>query len=301
MKRILMLLFILITACTTILPDSNEHSIIDNNTEIQEELSEDEISFKELENTFKIVTNPDHDAIGIKRADELKSQVDYFADKGFEVQHLQDSLHIIDAKNIEFILPKEDTVAPEPIQICTSNPDPVFTHEFTDTTKIVEISPSGFWITPEIFKGHSFIWTEGNNVPLYAPVDMTLRSGVFNIENNQSQYILYFEVSCEVTIRFGHVHEPINAIKEVFPDVPREDTRGYAVERIDFKAGDLIAHTRGNDPSGNWDFGVYNTDKPNNLPGVESSSKIANCPYDYYENSNIYKELYEVESLLCKK
>jgi hypothetical protein len=183
------------------------------------------------------------------------------------------------------------------VQVCTSNPSPVLTHAFTDVPSIHKITPSGFWL-PDVFKGHSFIWTDGENVPVYAPVDMQFTSGAYYTEHGQDQYVLYFTISCEVSLKFDHIHEPVQAIKEALPPTPKNDTRDVFVEPIAFKAGELIGHTRGNTPSGNWDFGLYNTAQPNSIEGISGRDRTANCPFNYYQD-NVYEKLYDGASLLC--
>jgi len=201
--------------------------------------------------------------------------------------------------------PVEDTdegSEPEPKQSsCTSDPNPVFTADITDLTKISKITPPGSVNPGDGFvTAHSYIWIEGSEaVPVYAPVDMTLGVGGFYTESgNPAQYILFFGVSCEVSIKIDHLDNPIEQIKDVLPRTPKIDssTTDDVSSIIKFKAGDLLGYTGGTVQAHNWDFGVYNTTKPNFLSGDEQyrGDDRADCPYDYFaeDKKAIYYNLF---------
>lgn len=146
---------------------------------------------------------------------------------------------------------------PEAQASCQSNPNPVFTNHITDTSKINYIAPPPTLGGGPSLKTHSYIGTDHARVPVYAPVDMTLAAGSYYV---YGPYGLDFRVSCEVKVRFGHITEPIEEIKSVFPDTPAQDSKDQKIDHeIFFKAGDLIAYTTGTSAAGNWDFGVYNS------------------------------------------
>jgi len=200
--------------------------------------------------------------------------------------------------------PSSSLPEPEPEQkqsSCTSDPNPVFTADITDLTKISKITPPGSVSPDDSFvTAHSYIWIEDSEaVPIYAPVDMTLDMGGLYIgSGNPAHYILFFNVSCEVSIKIDHFDNPIEQIKNLLPRTPKiNDSRTDSVSSIiTFKAGDLLGYTSGNVGSQNWDFGVYNKTKPNFLSGDEryKGDDIANCPYDYFteDKKAIYYNLF---------
>jgi len=201
----------------------------------------------------------------------------------------------------------EPTPEPEPTQVaeqepsqepkqssCISDPSPVFTADITDLTKISRITPPGSVNPGDGFvTAHSYIWIESNEaVPIYAPVDMTLgMGGLYTESGNPAQYILFFGVSCEVSIKLDHFDDPIEQIKNVLPKTPKiDDSRTDDVSSIiEFKAGDLLGYTGGTVQAHNWDFGVYNQTKPNFLSGDEQykGDDKADCPYDYFIEDKI--------------
>ncbi len=130
--------------------------------------------------------------------------------------------------------------------------------------------------------------THGVRVPVYAPVDMTLSGGAYY---EGGPYSLDFRVSCEVKLRFGHISEPIAEIRAALPQTPapKNDSRDQKIAReIRFKAGDIIGYTIGTNPgAGNWDFGVYNSTRPNKYasdPKYRGSDiwSTAVCPFEYF-------------------
>ena len=165
---------------------------------------------------------------------------------------------------------------------CVSNPNPVFTHHITDPNIFqYVIPPPTMGGNGQSLKTHSYIVTNFAEAPVYAPVDMVLDTGA---HYTVGPYWLGFTVSCEVKLRFAHITDPIQAIKDVFPAVPQEGSHNMPVkQKIAFKAGDLIGYTI----KGNWDFGVYNSTKINRYAvdpvwGISTVYTTAVCPFDYY-------------------
>ena len=182
---------------------------------------------------------------------------------------------------------------------CTSNTDPLFTNDITDISRISQITPAGTIFAGNIIKSHSYIWIkDGGEVPVYAPTDAKLKAGSFYSEGDIGQYLLFFEVSCEVEFKFDHILNPVESIKSALPSTPKiEDSRTTYTEPIHFKAGDIIGYTSGTPQAHNWDFGVYNNARPDPdalVPGAEGRDKYANCPYDYYneEKRSAYYQMF---------
>lgn len=181
---------------------------------------------------------------------------------------------------------------------CVSNPNPVFTADVTDLSRISRVTPPGMLMTGDILKSHSYIWiADGGKVPVYAPTDATLAAGAHYSEFGINQYYLVFQVSCEVEFAFDHFQEPLPSITERFSSTPKGDTRTDYVTPLAVKAGELLGYTSGTGEAHNWDFGVYNTTKLDpdaQAFGATGKDARANCPYDYYprEKQSAYRSLF---------
>ncbi|MBI4155618.1 MAG: hypothetical protein HY507_00085 [Candidatus Zambryskibacteria bacterium] len=133
-------------------------------------------------------------------------------------------------------------------------------------------------------KTHSYIGTDHARVPVYAPVQMTLESGSYNVGG---PYMVEFRASCEVRVRFGHMTEPVLAIKKLLPAEPKQDSRTEELAPIVFAAGEIVGYTTGTDVAGNWDFGVYNSTTQNRYVDDQNWNNsttytTAVCPFDYF-------------------
>ncbi len=173
--------------------------------------------------------------------------------------------------------------APTP-QGCVSNVAPVFTRHITDLAQVDSIVPPPTMGAGPSLKTHSYINSDHARVPLYAPADLIIKAGS---HYTFGPYMLDFWASCEVTVRFGHVTEPIESIKKLLPAEPKEDSRTQGLSGLSFKAGELIGFTTGTSAAGNWDFGVYNSTVKNryaNDPDYDWSETYtaAVCPFEYF-------------------
>jgi len=182
---------------------------------------------------------------------------------------------------------------------CQQNPNPVFTADITDLSKVKHIVPP-VTVQQSGVKTHSYLFTD-TRVPVYAPADAIFIEGAFYEEEGVGQYWLMFQTSCEVFFMFDHIKEPIDSIKANFPETPAKDSRTKRVSNpVKFKAGELIGYTTGTS-HGVWDFGVYNTTKQNPFsdlePDYKDSLRIANavCPYEYFfsDKKKIYFGLFQ--------
>lgn len=184
-------------------------------------------------------------------------------------------------------------------QRCISNPDPIFTADITKLNRISRITPPGVVTNAGELKSHSYLWIKDTGtVPVYAPVDAELTAGVHLPQAEKSDYGLAFQISCEVEFSLGHIVEPIESIRAAFPALPKAgDTRLDPISPIPFKAGDLLGYTSGTAQAHNWDFGVYNSTRPDpdaEAFGAAGKDARANCPYDYYppEKRSVYRSLF---------
>src|SRR3989344_1050268 len=186
--------------------------------------------------------------------------------------------------------------------------NPTLIADITDFSKIQKITAPGT-DSSEGPKGHSFVWTGGQRVPVYAPVDMVLDSGSYVKDNADApaQYILWFLVKgyCDFQVKFDHIDEPIESIRQNFSSIPKiADSRGiYVANKVEFKAGQLLGYTKGNTSSGNWDFGLYDMSKEGLLAkyGPQGSHRTAVCWVDFYSpaKKELYRRLLEGPKLLC--
>lgn len=170
---------------------------------------------------------------------------------------------------------------------CKSNVKPVFTHHITDVKKVNYVVPPPTIGAGPSLKTHGYMGTDHARVPVYAPIDMVLNTGAYF---EGGPFWLGFEVSCEVTLRFGHITEPIQTIRDIFPSTPAapNDSRDQQIKnKISFKAGDLIGYTTGTSQAGNWDMGIYNSATSNKYKGDPTWGNswvytTAVCPFDYF-------------------
>ncbi|MGD2251407.1 MAG: hypothetical protein PVF70_00665 [Anaerolineales bacterium] len=187
---------------------------------------------------------------------------------------------------------------------CTHNPDPVFTAMFTDLDMIDFITPIGR-VTDSVVP-HSYIWIsqdgvgQAPEVPVYMPVDAVFSSYAYYAEPMRDarggwidvlQYMLVFQVSCEVNFKFDHLDRLVAELALLLPDEPSESTRTQELDPKPFlEAGTLIGYTTGTRSAHNWDFGVYNSARPNPFGNQERYQQMwnlrtilhADCPYAYY-------------------
>lgn len=181
-----------------------------------------------------------------------------------------------------------------------SNPRPEFQADVTDMSLIDVIVPAGSQ-AGSVIKQHSFIVLNaglpdspmGPAAPVYAPVDSRFISGSYYVQNGVNEYLLFFEVSCEVVYKFDHVRWVIPEIRALLPDAPANNsgTEFFFDNPVEVTAGQLIAYTPGTgDPGqgGPFDFGLFNTTFRGSFANQSRYETgydqllHADCPYDYY-------------------
>ena len=247
-------------------------------------------------------------------SDRILNDLDNLESKGYlksEVERLKQivielSPHLKD-QAIQSTSPATSSVSPTspPIPSCLKT-NPTLIADITDFSKIQRITAPGSFST-EGPKGHSFIWTGYQRVPIYAPIDMVLDSGSYGKDTTDSpaQYLLFFKVkgSCDFQTKFDHVDEPVDAIKQNFSSVPAvADSRTSPVaNRVELKAGDLVGYTTGTLQSGNWDFGLYNMAVKGVLKDSYGMHSYAVCWVDFYSSAKQqqYYALLEGPKLVC--
>jgi hypothetical protein len=211
------------------------------------------------------------------------------------------------------------------IEDCTSNPNPVFTHEITDFSKIKRLLRWG--LTPQGYlKNHTYVALKNkghsNNrviikkpVPVYAPIDsyLILQSRYRMQGLKDVQWRLMFQVSCEILYRFDHLDTPSDRILKHLGNVIVDEDQISAPNLnvkppLKIKAGEIIAYTKGTPQGGTWDFGVVDINKNNELPKrlkeyenrpTGRQYKYAACPYDYYNKEIKKKYLKKMKGKKC--
>lgn len=154
---------------------------------------------------------------------------------------------------------------------------------------------------PEELRSHTYLQNKNLNdkLPVYAPTDIALTSGAyFNREGKrQNEYQLFFAVSCNYSLRFGHITEPVEKIRAAFPSQPALDSKEIQVNpQVLLKAGELIGYTTGNYPNHIWDLGVYDINHQNKFANPERFKEHfrllhAVCPYDFFTDKSDYYKL----------
>ncbi len=185
----------------------------------------------------------------------------------------------------------------DPISDCNSNPNPRFTHNFTDVSAIDSLIPpiysSGTGVK------HTVLVNTIGRVPLYMPATGDLFQGSYYDSEGMGHYLLDFQITCEVVVSFDHVAEPVEKIRALLPSKPKNDSRTDFFEpKVKFRAGELIGYTSGTKNAKNWNFGVYNNTVQNYLSGDSEVKQFpkyttAICPFEYYskEMKNPYYAL----------
>ena len=208
---------------------------------------------------------------------------------------------------------------------CISNPNPVFTHEITDFSKIKQLKRWG--LTPQGYlKGHTYIFLKNKGhsdnrviidkpVPVYAPIDSYLIMQTrYRLQGlKEVQWRLMFQVGCEIVYRFDHLDTPSDRILKHLGNIPIDENQVSAPNisvkpPLEITAGEIIAYTKGTPQAGSWDFGVVDISKNNELPKrlkeyenkpTGRAYKYAACPYDYYPDKIKKKYLKKMKRKKC--
>jgi len=180
-----------------------------------------------------------------------------------------------------------DGDGPPPLSACEtgSNPNVTFTASFTDLEGIAHIEPLGEVQAFHNFSAHSYVFIKSDvaEVPVYAPVDMDL----MNVTDDGADYGLMFRASCEVVLRFGHITNPVPAIRNLATTQGISMFEGQPPTLLQVAAGELLGTTSGTVQAKSFDFGVYHSERPltflnNDRFHPVETFKFASCPYDYY-------------------
>ncbi|MBT4126519.1 MAG: hypothetical protein HOJ22_01985 [Chloroflexi bacterium] len=183
-------------------------------------------------------------------------------------------------------------------EACTIESDPTarFTHPPTDLENISAINPAGSPIGG-VIKPHSYIFNVAGSasrfarVPVYAVADSVLTAvSYYDTPSGAGEYLLFFDVTCEISFKFDHISEVVPKIAAVAPATPSQGSATSRTELIEFKAGEIVAYTVGAGGQGPWDFGAYDLTFTNQFANQEryeigqmSQSLHTVCPYEYFD------------------
>lgn len=173
---------------------------------------------------------------------------------------------------------------------CVSNTNPIFTHYFTDLSKIEMLGPLGGVIGGS--PGRSYVTIKEGKVPVYAPVDAILETIVYARRGGAGtagEYGLYFQVSCEVTFLLDHIDEVTEEIKVLSPSEPEQTSATQMGTKPNKKivAGTLLGFSDGTPLARTFDFLVKNSSKkafhikPSRWTWDQTTDAV--CPYDFYK------------------
>ena len=189
-----------------------------------------------------------------------------------------------------------------------------FSHHFTDVSTIISIIPPVFRNSRGLMP--TTLININGKAPLYMPTSGKLTQGSYHTEEGSEFYMWETDIGCGVTVVFDHVTEPVEKIRILFPDAPRNDSKtDYFKDTLELSAGELVGYTTGSTNAHNWNFAVYDSKSKNYLWNMEEFKNLPKyytqvCPFDYFNNSMAgeYEKLFvsvfndiTVDQPLCKK
>lgn len=181
-----------------------------------------------------------------------------------------------------------------PENSCAKTPE--FTHNFIDpkfvrvVTPIGEQTGSGGVIAVRSYV-HPANEVAGQELPIFAPTDMTLSSASYykppgSSDTYKPEYSLYFEAGCGISVKFFHIKGVVGKIAAAVPSEPSNSSAGQTVKSTPVKAGEQIGWYKLGETSVAFDFWVDNAAVTNKFI-VQSHFSNSNalhsvCPYDFY-------------------
>ncbi len=166
---------------------------------------------------------------------------------------------------------------------------PVFSHEFTDFTKIDAFQPIGGIAGAS--RGRSYITIKkGETVPVYAPTDATLVSVIYAYRGSDAdhgEYGFKFDTKCNIIIFFDHIDSISDELKKYAPLEPSRTSATVDSLKVPIKGGTLLGYTDGTSQARTFDFLVIDRSKPATYINLDrwkwEQSLYSVCPYDLFE------------------
>lgn len=179
---------------------------------------------------------------------------------------------------------------------CINNPKPVFTHAFTDITKLSEISRYGnnALYNPGSQARSYVVVREGESTPLYAPTNVTITRIYFSNKNYtqfdeefiRPEYRIDFTISCEVKAAYDHIISLSEKLQPFAPKVPAPGKNDGVAVSIPLQAGEIIGYTSGGFPGRAFDFFFLNyarkAEHLNPERWTTDHSLYMDCPFNYF-------------------
>lgn len=176
-----------------------------------------------------------------------------------------------------------------------------FTADPVDIGNISSIMPLGNIVPGGVVKSHGYVVLSGNatNVPLRTPASSLLFRLAWYIEEGQEQWLLFFQVSCDVWFIVDHLDDVPEKIRAVAPAAPAQTTMSNNLpDTVAFEAGETIGFVHARGSGGAFDLGTYDARsrapfadpaRPRNERDVQ-----AICAWDLYppEKAAQYKALF---------
>lgn len=179
-------------------------------------------------------------------------------------------------------------------QDCTNLPE--FTADFIDPNYVRDVTPIGEQTgSGGVIAVRSYVHPKseylGKELPIYAPVNMTLNSASYYKPSNaaanyQPEYSIYFDAGCGISVRFFHIKGVVGKVADVVPTQPSSSSAGQSVTPTPVKAGEQIGWYKLGENSVAFDFWVDNQAHTNEfiVPSHFATSNALHsvCPYDLY-------------------
>ena len=177
---------------------------------------------------------------------------------------------------------------------CTKVPE--FSYNFIDPKYVRVVTPIGeqtgsggvIAVRSYIHPAQEFM---GQELPLFAPVDMTLFSASYYkppgaTATYQPEYSLYFDAGCGIMVKFFHIKGVVGKVASAVPVDPSPSSAGQGVKSTPIKAGEQFGWYKLGENSVAFDFWVDNEAVTNRFI-VQSHFGTSNalhsvCPYDFY-------------------
>lgn len=180
-----------------------------------------------------------------------------------------------------------------------------FTHQFFDPAVVSHITPlgelNGGYEEAQALSGvminlKSEAVAHNKTIDIYAPTDLTLESyAYFKVpEEGNNQWTLIFRASDAVMIKVDHITDALESVIAATTTTPKDTSAEESpTKKLTFKAGELIARTRGTKVAHNWNIYVTDTTHTNTFMnqarfatgGAGDRLIHGVCPFDYYDDS----------------
>lgn len=194
---------------------------------------------------------------------------------------------------------------------CKSDPNAMFTHDFSEPEKLSIIQPPV--IAADNIRDRawpSIDTTKTDKVAIYSPAEVDMTSGIYKVEkigSNYADFDLWFELSCERWFFINHISDPVEKVRQLLPKTPNAGaTNGPSATAgrtelknpVHFTSGELLGYTNGTSGAHNFDLGVFDNNHQNVMPssytgGADGRENHAICSFDLFP-SEIKAKYYDI-------